>query len=503
MNIAHHLERSAFHFPDRIAVIDGEREITYAEFSREAGRIAAALTAAGVRPGEFVALCAPNSFEWLAFYFGALKAGAVAVTFSHLLTHDELGQVLSDCRPKVLFTTAAKLADMGGRREHPSIELIVGDGGDTPYARFAEKGAGSFRSVECEREDTAAVLYTGGTTGTSKGALLTHANLAAAAFNVAHYERSAETDRALCFLPLNHVFAQVHILHSMVLCGGGLLLQSGFDLERVLHALEHRQVTKFYAVPTVYIRLLQLPDLRRRLAAARYCFSAAASMATEVVRAWKDATGLNIYEAYGMTESASMVTYNHYYRHVVGSVGTPVNLVEVAIRDPDGNPLTAGRQGEICIRGPNIAKGYLSQPEETRMVFRDGWFRSGDIGLIDEDGYLYIVDRLKDMIITGGENVYPRDVEEVLYTHSDVQECAVVGLPDPEYGERVTAFIVTREGKAPDAASLKAYLKSRLAGFKVPKDYLFVAELPKNNAGKLLKREIRTRYGPASVRPES
>jgi long-chain acyl-CoA synthetase len=502
MNIAHHLERSAFHFPDRIAVIEGKREIMYAEFNREAGRVASALTAAGVRSGDFVALCAPNSFEWLAFYFGALKAGAAAVTFSHLLTRGELGQVLSDCRPKVLFTTAAKLADLSDRREHPSIELIVSDGSDTPYARFVEKGAGGFRSVACDREGTAAVLYTGGTTGIPKGALLTHANLAASAFNVARYERSSETDRALCFLPLNHVFAQVHILHSMVLCGGSILLQPGFDLEHVLHALEHRQVTKFYAVPTVYIRLLQLADLPRRLAAARYCFSAAASMATEVVRAWKEATGLNIHEAYGMTESASMVTYNHYYRHVVGSVGTPVNLVEIAIRDPDGIPLDAGRQGEICIRGPNIAKGYLNQPEETRMAFQGGWFRSGDIGLTDEDGYLYIVDRLKDMIITGGENVYPREVEEALYTHSDVQECAVVGLFDREYGERVTAFIVAREGKAPDAAGLKAYLKSRLAGFKVPKDYIFVAELPKNNAGKLLKREIRQRYGASPIRPE-
>jgi long-chain acyl-CoA synthetase len=503
MNIAHHLERSAFHFPERVAVIDGEREITYAEFNREAGRVAAALAARGVQPGDFAALCAPNSIEWLAFYFGVLKAGAAAVTFSHLLTANELSQVLSDCSPKVFFTTGAKLSDLGDRCEHASIELIVSEGGDMPYARFTETGVGSFQSVDRDRDDTAAVLYTGGTTGIPKGALLTHANLAASAFNVARYERSTETDRALCFLPLNHVFAQVHILHSMVLCGGSILLQPGFDLNRVLHALEHRQVTKFYAVPTVYIRLLQLPDLRRRLASARYCFSAAASMATEVVRTWKDATGLNIHEAYGMTESASMVTYNHYYRHVVGSVGTPVNLVEVAIRDPDGNALESGRQGEICIRGPNIAKGYLNQPEETRAAYRGGWFQSGDIGMTDEDGYLYIVDRLKDMIITGGENVYPREVEEVLYAHSDVQECAVIGLADPEYGERVTAFIVAREGKTPAASALKAHLKSRLTGFKVPKDFIFVAELPKNNAGKLLKREIRKRYSASAIRPAS
>jgi long-chain acyl-CoA synthetase len=217
-------------------------------------------------------------------------------------------------------------------------------------------------------------------------------------------------------------------------------------------------------------------------------------MATEIVKAWKQQTGLKIYEAYGMTESASMVTYNHYHRHVTGSVGTAANLVEVMICDLEGQPQSCGKQGEICIKGPNITRGYLNHPEETLAAFRDGWFRSGDIGYLDEKGYLFIVDRLKDMVITGGENVYPREVEEVLYAHRLVQECAVVGLPDPEYGERVTAFIVPVPSAEPDAQSLKAYCKKHLAGFKVPKAFHFVDDLPKNNAGKLLKREIRKQW---------
>jgi len=212
------------------------------------------------------------------------------------------------------------------------------------------------------------------------------------------------------------------------------------------------------------------------------------------VREWKAQTGLNIYEAYGMTESASIVTYNHYYRHVIGSVGTPANLVEVQIRDLEGNGLGQGERGEICICGPNITKGYLNQPEETESAFWGDWFRSGDIGVIDEDGYLYIVDRLKDMVITGGENVYPREVEEVLYTRPEVSECAVVGLPDQEYGERVTAFIIPRKGHQIDPVSLKEYLKARLAAFKVPKEYIAVEDLPKSSAGKVLKREVRKRY---------
>ena len=494
MNIATNLERAAFHFPDHIAVIEGDRSISFSEFNRDASQIASALVSVGVQPGDHVALCAPNSYAWLVFYFGALKAGAVAVTFSHLLMKDELSRTLADCEPKVLFTADEKLEDLGDYRKRPYLELVVCDHGDISYARLAEKGTSEFKTVDRHRQDTAAILYTGGTTGIPKGAMLTHENLQTSIFNVAHYERSTQNDRALCFLPLNHVFGQIHIMNSTVFSGGGLVIQPAFDLEQVLEAIDRHQVTKFYAVPTIYIRLLRLPDLREKMGSVRYCFSAAASMATEVVREWKAQTGLNIYEAYGMTESASIVTYNHYYRHVVGSVGTPANLVEVQIRDLEGNVLGQGERGEICICGPNITKGYLKNPEETESAFWGNWFRSGDIGVMDEDGYLYIVDRLKDMIITGGENVYPREVEEILYTRPEVLECVVVGLPDPEYGEQVTAFIVPRKGHQIDPVSLKDYLKARLAAFKVPKEYIAVEELPKSSAGKVLKKEIRKRY---------
>jgi long-chain acyl-CoA synthetase len=494
MNIAANLDHAAFHFPGHTAVIEGDRAVSYLEFNRDANRIASALVGVGVQPGDHVAVCAPNSYAWLVFYFGALKAGAVAVTFSHLLRKDELTRTLEDCQPKILFTVDEKLEDLGDYRERPYLELVVCDHGDISYPVLAEKGTSKFETVDRHRQDTAAILYTGGTTGIPKGAMLTHQNIQASVFNVAHYERSTPNDRALCFLPLSHVFGQVHIMGATVLSGGGLVLQPAFDLERVLEAIDRHRVTKFLAVPTIYIRLLRLPDLREKMSSVRYCFSAAASMAAEVVREWKEKTGLDIYESYGMTESATMVTYNHYYRHVVGSVGTPVNLVEVEIRDLEGNTLEQGERGEICICGPNITRGYLNNPEETESAFWGDWFRSGDIGMTDEDGYLFIVDRLKDMIITGGENVYPREVEEVLYTRAEVLECAVVGLPDQEYGERVTAFIVPREGHKVDPASLKDCLRARLAGFKVPKEFIVVEELPKSSTGKLLKREIRRLY---------
>ena len=494
MNIASNLKNSAFYFPDRCAVIEDNEIITFAQFNQDTNRVASALVGRGVRAGDHVALCAPNSYHWLAFYFGVLKTGAVAVTFSHLLMKNEVVKILKDCMPKVLFTTDEKRDNLNGVKIGPYPELTICKHGDISFLGLTAEGRSEFKIVDRDRLDTAAILYTGGTTGIPKGAMLSHENIQTSTFNVAHYERSAETDRALCFLPLNHVFGQIHITHSTVSSAGGLIIQQAFDLEKAVDAIERHQITKFFAVPTIYIRLLALKDLSKKFESVRYCFSAAASMASEVVREWKARTGLDIHESYGMTESAAMVTFNHYYRHVVGSVGTPIDLVEVQIRDSEGTNLEPGEAGEICIQGPNITKGYLNNPEETKAAFWGKWYRSGDIGYFDEDSYLYIVDRLKDMIITGGENVYPREVEEILYTRSEIQECAVVGLPDTEYGERVTAFIIPHKDQQPDFNDLKAYLKKHLAGFKVPKEFIIVDELPKNPAGKLLKREIKKQY---------
>jgi long-chain acyl-CoA synthetase len=283
----------------------------------------------------------------------------------------------------------------------------------------------------------------------------------------------------------------MHIMNATILSAGCLELLPSFDLERVLEATESGRVTKFFAVPTVYIRLLSLDDLKKKLGRVRYCFSAAASMAMEVVKQWKERTGMTISEGYGLTE-AMPVTYNHYYRHVIGSVGDPMHGVEVQIRDGSGNLVEQGQEGEICIRGPIVMKAYLNNPEGTRATFWEGgWLRSGDIGLIDPNGYVFIVDRLKDLIITGGENVYPREVEEVLYTRPEVEECAVIGVPDKEWGERVAAFIVPKAGRAIVADELKSFLKERLSSFKVPKEFFTVRELPKSPAGKILKRQLR------------
>ncbi len=491
MNVATNLERSALFFPDRPALSADKEELTYRELDDRAGRVASALLSLGLKGGDHVALCAANTPDWIAFYFGVLKAGGVAVTLSNLLSIEELTLLVNHGQPRFAFTDRA--ADFLAFRSYGPLEKIIGPGGDIEIDQMVRGASDRMKATDRQRTDVAAVLYTGGTTGTPKGVMLTHENINHSAHNVAFSERSTPMDRALCFLPLNHVFGQMHIMNATILSAGCLEVLPSFDLDRILEILSRNQVTKLYSVPTVYTRLLTLPDLSSRLGKVRYAFSAAASLPAEVIRQWLGVTGFPISEGYGMTESASAVTYKHYYQHVVGSVGETVPGVEVEIRDTEGRKLALGQEGEICVKGPNIMKGYLNNREDTEAAFwPDGWFRSGDIGVLDEKGYLFIVDRLKDMIITGGENVYPREVEEALYAMEGVAECAVVGVPDKEWGERVVAFVVPREARTVTVPETKAFLKTRLSPYKVPKEYIIVKEMPKSAAGKILKRELRT-----------
>ncbi|HMK52299.1 MAG TPA: AMP-binding protein [Thermodesulfobacteriota bacterium] len=494
MNCAQNLELSAFFFPNRPAVREARAETTYAQLNDQANRIATGLMKLGLNPGELVGLCTPNSGDWIAFYFGVLKTGAVALTLSGVLTGNELRNLVSHSRPRFIFTIGDKLNDLERLRGAGGLEKVICPGGDLDLQHLMAMGTGSFKAVDRDRADTAAILYTGGTTGTPKGVMVPHEAISFSSHSIAYYERSTENDVGICFLPFNHVFGQMHIMNSTILTAGCLELLPAFDMEQALSLMETGRITKFFAVPTVYVRFLSIDNLESRIGKLRYSFSAAASMAVEIVKQWKERTGLTIAESYGMTE-AMPLTYNHYYRHVVGSVGQMVHGVEIQIRDKAGSLVEQGKEGEICVRGRNVMKGYLNDPEGTRAAFWEGgWLRTGDIGLFDDGGYLYIVDRLKDLIITGGENVYPREVEEVLYTRNEVEGCAVVGVPDKEWGERVTAFIAPKPGQNVVPEELKSFLKTRLSPFKVPKEYIILSELPKSPAGKILKRELKKRF---------
>ncbi|MCX8111498.1 MAG: AMP-binding protein [Syntrophorhabdaceae bacterium] len=493
MNLATNLEASAYYFPTRPVVRQDGSELTYGELNDRANRIATGLIKMGINPGDHIGLCSINSIDWIAFYFGILKAGAVAVTLSGLLKGQELKNIISHSKPRFVFTTEDKLSDLNSIKDICGIEKIVCPDGDFDLSYLIDKGSGSFKAIDRDRSDTAVILYTGGTTGTPKGVMLSHEGVIFSSHSIAYYEHSNENDLALCFLPFNHVFGQIHIMNATIISGGCIELLPSFDLEKVLELIRLGRVTKFFAVPTVYVRLLGVGDLSEGLGRLRYCFSAGASLAMEIVKRWKECTGITIAESYGMTE-AMPVTFNHYYpeKHIIGSVGQLVHGVEALIMDTSGNVLEQGREGEICIRGRNVMKGYLNNPEGTASAFwQNEWFRSGDIGVADKDGYFYIVDRVKDIIITGGENVYPREVEELIHTIPEVADCSVIGLPDPEWGERVCVCIVPKQGHKIIQEDIKMFLKSRLSPFKVPKECIIVAELPKSSTGKILKSELK------------
>ena len=492
MNIANSFVVGALSYPDRRALIFNDTVYTYAQMNRIIGSASGYLSSLGVVRGDRIALYMANRPEWIMFYYAVARMGAIAVCVPGAYKKEEMVGLVNDSRSSILVTSGDLASEIPLSPAIPSVKKVIVVDEDEGF-RSIVRDEKRFAPVDARTtgDDVGAILYTGGTTGVPKGAMLTHRNLVTSAQNIAYLERQTPEDVGVCFMPLNHVFAQCHIMNSFFYSCATLVLFQNFDMDRVLAAVSQHGVTRFYAVPTVYIRFLNEPTSRERLRSLKYVFSAATSMPAEIVRQWIDAFGLPINEAYGMTETASCVTFNHLFRHKIGSIGTPAGIVEVRLVDGDDNDVECGQRGEIVIRGPNVMKGYFNRPEETAVALRNGWLHSGDVGVFDEEGYLYIVDRLKDVIITGGENVFPKEVEDVLYMHEAVAECAVVGLPHPEYGEAVTAFVTLKEGMTADDAALISFCKSRLARYKVPKAVRFVAELPKTPQGKILRRELK------------
>lgn len=494
MNLSHIIDRAAVCFPDKAALVCEDRTYSYGELLRSINRVSSLLAEFGVISGERVALFGPNSPDWVAAYYGIIRAGGVVLCLNAAYTKYEVEHLLKDSGARLMIASD-KLADrVPDSASIPGIESVITFESHPVLSTMFDDRGGSpkeFVPVNTEADDPCVILYTGGTTGTPKGAMLTNRNILFTAQNVCFHEQTRLDDKALCFMPLCHVFGGNHIMNSTLYGCGTLVLHDGFNLDRILASVDGNGVTRFYSVPTVYIRLLSDPSFKRYFSTVRYCFSAATAMASELVRKWHDAYGLTIHEAYGMTETSSLVTYNHMYQHRIGSVGTPAGIVEVSIVDSDDRPVPLGESGEICVRGPNVMKGYWGKEKETAETLRNGWLHSGDVGRLDADGYLYIVDRIKDVIITGGYNVYPSEVEEVLYTHPAMEECAVVGIEHVQYGEGVTAFVVVKKGVPVTEDELRAWCKDRLASYKVPKEFRTVAELPKSSTGKILRRKVK------------
>jgi long-chain acyl-CoA synthetase len=494
MNISNILVQGAMCFPEKKALIYGDQSYTYQELNAIIDHIALYLKNLGVTREQRVGLYLPNIPEWPMFYFGTARLGAASVCIASAFKRQEVTNLVNDSLSSVVVTCEELLPQLPTQQELPHVrDLIVieRDQALKSIIENKEKKAMNQESVECEGDDVATLLYTGGTTGVPKGAMITHKNLLYSAQTVCYYERTVPEDIGLCFMPLTHVFGQCHIMNSIFYGCGTLVLFKGFDMDTILASILENRVTRFYAVPTIYIRFLNNPESKKYLKTLSYVFSAATSMPEEVVRQWFEEYRLPIHESYGMTESASITTFNHRYRHKVGAVGVPAGVSEIKLFNNQEREVGPGETGEIVIRSPNIMKGYFNQPEETAQALRNGWFHSGDVGRFDEEGYLYIVDRIKDIIISGGENVFPREVEEVLYSHDAVNECAVVGRPHSEFGEAVTAFVTLKEGKIADEEEMIRFCKERLARYKVPKKIHFLKELPKSPQGKILRRELK------------
>jgi len=513
-NLAVLLEDSARKVPERDAVVFGDTRLSYAKVDAMANQVAHLLVERGIRPGDKVALSCPNLPYFPVIYYGILKAGAVVVPLNVLLKGREVGYHLGDCDAKAYFcfegTSELAMAEAGlaGFKDADACEhffVIPADptgpvpveAGDHFFAATKDQ-PGTFETVVTEATDTAVILYTSGTTGQPKGAELSHANIA---FNVTTCHRiwelsPSQPDVHLVTLPLFHSFGQTVQMNAGFGLGSTLVLMARFDPAQALALMDKEEVTFFAGVPTMYWGLLGAltddVDVQKIAGNLRRAVAGGASLPVEIITEVKERFGVQILEGYGLSETSPVATFSHLDREPkAGSIGTPIWGVEVKLIDEDWKTVGgADEVGEIAIRGHNIMKGYYERPDETDEVMKDGWFRSGDLARRDEDGYYYIVDRAKDMIIRGGFNVYPREVEEVLLTHDDVSLVAVVGVPHESHGEEIKAYVIRNEGASVTEDELVAWSKDQLASYKYPRVVEFRDELPMTATGKILKREL-------------
>jgi len=509
-NLATILTETAHDAPDAPVYRFGGTATTYRQLDEQSGRFAAGLREAGLRPGEVVALQLPNIPPFLITYFGVLKAGLVVLPLNPLLMAPELEYHLGDSAARMLIGFEGMHAEAGKACEQLHVPLYLagpfgleGAGGDSPPegVRPASELAGVSGPlgepggdvVPRDPGDTAVLVYTSGTTGRPKGAELTHFQLYMNCTVAGELFGARPDDVSLAVLPFFHVFGLSSIINVSVRYGGCLSVVPRFAPDTVLDALEGDRCTVMGGVPTMLHALAQQDITGRDLSALRVAVSGGASLPEDVMATFETKYGIEVLEGYGMSETASSCSFNRPGDRRVLSIGKPLWGVTMCVADAEGRPLPPGRDhvGEILIRGHNVMKGYLGRPEATAETLRGGWLHSGDLGYMDDDGFYFIVDRAKDLVIRGGYNVYPREIEEVLYAHPDIVEAAVIGRPDERLGEEVVAVVVRRDGSDLTADDVIAYCRERLAAYKYPREIRFVAELPKGASGKILKSALR------------
>jgi long-chain acyl-CoA synthetase len=521
------LEANAQRFPRRVALEFLGRSLTYRELWREVEAFAKGLQEAGLRPGDRVAIMLPNSPQFVIAFYGTLLAGGVGVNVNPMYTPRELRHQLKDAGAETLVILDQLLPRYQEVKAEVPVRLLVRTGiqdylpfpknllyplmlrrkGQAPKAlegipwrAFLKRGRPE--PVAVDLDDLALLQYTGGTTGLAKGAMLTHRNLSSNALQVRAWIpdfREGE-EVVLGAIPFFHVYGMTVAMNLALLGAAKLVLLPRPEIGPIVEAIEKHRVTLFPGVPTLYVAFNNFPGIEKRnLKSVRACISGSAPLPLEVAERFEKLTGAKLVEGYGLTEASPVTHCNPLYgERRLGSVGLPLPGVDAKVVDEGGKEVPLGEVGELIVKGPNVMKGYWNRPEETQKALKDGWLFTGDLARMDQDGYFYIVDRKKDMIIAGGYNIYPREVEEVLYGHEAVQEAAVVGVPDPYRGETVAAFIVLKEayrGKVTEK-DIEAFCRANLAAYKVPRIIQFRDSLPKSSVGKILKRELTKEVGP-------
>jgi long-chain acyl-CoA synthetase len=501
LTIASILAESAVRHADNTAVVLGDLRLTYKQLWDHTRQYAQVLRDKGIGPGDKVAILLPNTPHFPLTYFATLALGAVAVPVHALLRSEEIEYVLSDSGAKVLVCAAPLLGEGAKGAELAGIPVMaVMDGGDASIERIdnlAFQAAPIEALVPREPEDTAVILYTSGTTGKPKGAELTHLNVTMnVAVSAQHTFAIDETDVVLGCLPLFHTFGQTCCMNTAFYVGASVVLLPRFDGAEALRLLDAEKCTIFMGVPTMYVGLLEAAKSSELRPQLKMALSGGAALPMALLDQFREVFGTYIFEGYGLTETSPVATFNQKtFEPKAGTVGKAIWGVEVEIAKAEIDErielLPPGELGEVVIRGHNIFKGYLNNPDATAAAIVDGWFRSGDLGDKDADGYVRILDRKKDMVIRGGYNVYPRDVEEVLLRHPAVGQVAVIGLPDPQYGEEVVACVV-RDPAGGEATEqdIISWSKEHLAAYKYPRKVIFVDAMPLGPSGKVLKREL-------------
>jgi long-chain acyl-CoA synthetase len=485
------LDHSTAGHPDHVAVRMDDLVLTYAQLHEASRRMSTLLAEHGVEPGDRVAIMLPNVPAFPIAFYGALAAGAVVVPMNPLLKSREVSYYLSDSAAKVVLAWYTAVAEAAKGAADAGAETI---GVQTPdMSGLLDGCAAAEGHASRADDDDAVILYTSGTTGRPKGAELTHAGLVRNAELTARtLLRNEPDDVMMGCLPLFHVFGLTCGLNASVATAGTLTLLPRFDPAKALEIIQRDAVTIFEGVPTMYAAMLHLPGAEpAQTATLRVCVSGGASLPVEILRGFEEKFGCMILEGYGLSETSPVASFNHPDRvRKPGSIGTPIEGVQMRLIDDQGQPVPDGEIGEIAIRGHNVMKGYWGKPEATAEAIKDGWFRTGDLAKVDEEGYYYIVDRKKDLIIRGGYNVYPREIEEVLHEHPAVAEVAVVGLPHPELGEEIGAAVALKPAATATPAELIAYARDKVAAYKYPRRVWLVEELPKGPTGKILRREV-------------